>query len=139
MTTVLVVDDDPSIRLVLRVELTAEGYDVVEAADGAEALARIDEWSPSVVLLDLMMPGVDGWEVLRALEGKEEPPVIVISALATEEGLHVAQALGLGAIDYVAKPFEPGHLVSLIDAILRVDQAERDEYRRIRLSRASGA
>lgn len=135
MSTVLVVDDDAAIRLVLRVELTAEGHEVIEAANGEEALARIDEWSPDLVLLDLMMPVLDGWEVLRRREGMAEPPIIVVSALATDDGRHVAEALRLGAVDYLSKPFEPGQLIELSNAVLRVDQAERDEYRRRKLSR----
>ena len=77
MATILVVDDDDAIRLVLRIELVAEGHEVVEAGDGREALARLDEWHPDVVLLDLMMPVMDGWEVLHALEAMtDRPPVL---------------------------------------------------------------
>jgi DNA-binding response OmpR family regulator len=140
VATILVVDDDSAIRLVLRIELTAEGHDVLEAADGREALERIAEWHPDLLLLDLMMPVMDGWEVLRELEGDDTaPPIVIISALATDAGGHVAATLRLGALDYIAKPFEPGHLVAFVDAVLRVDEDERDEYRRVRLERVSGS
>jgi CheY-like chemotaxis protein len=136
VATILVVDDDDAIRLVLRIELVAEGHEVVEAGDGREALARLEEWHPDIVLLDLMMPVMDGWEVLHALEPvPERPPVLVISALASEGGEHVREALRLGALDYIAKPFEPAFLVDIIDAVLKVDDAEHEEYRRQRLER----
>jgi DNA-binding response OmpR family regulator len=81
---------------------------------------------------------MDGWEVLRALERADgAPPILVISALASESGEHVVEALRLGALDYIAKPFEPAFLVDLVDAVLRVDEAEREQYRRERLERVN--
>jgi DNA-binding response OmpR family regulator len=136
VATILVVDDDPAIRLLLRMELNAEGHDVLEAGDGAEAIERMAQWSPELVLLDLMMPGVDGWQVLRSLDGRIEPPVVIISAKPAT-GSHVAEALELGAIDYVPKPFDAGHIAALCDAVLKVDATERAEYRRIKLALAN--
>jgi DNA-binding response OmpR family regulator len=136
LATILVVDDDPAIRLLLRMELSAEGNEVVEASDGEEALERIEASAPDLVLLDLMMPGVDGWHVLRRLQGRDEPPVIVISAKPAS-GTHVVETLQLGALDYVPKPFDAGHVTALVDAVLRVDAEERAEYRRIKLDLAT--
>ncbi len=136
MTRVLVVDDDPDIRLLLRFELAAEGHAVIEAGNGEEALAALADGDIDLVLLDMMMPVLDGWGVLRALDPNQAPPVVVITALASDGDRHVLDLLGLGAIDVIAKPFDPGWLIRLVDAVLLVDHGERDEYRQRRLSRA---
>lgn len=136
MSTVLVVDDDPDIRLLLRLELSAEGHQIVEAGDGEAALAALEEEPVDLVVLDLMMPVVDGWEVLRALDPGSAPPVVVITALASDGDRHVAELLELGALDVIAKPFDPGWLVRLANAVLLVEPDERDEYRQRRLARA---
>jgi DNA-binding response OmpR family regulator len=133
---VLVVDDDPDIRLLFRLELSAEGHRVGEAADGAEALAAIAAEVPDLVLLDIMMPNVDGWQVLRELDPETGPPVVVVTALASADGRHVEELLELGALDVIAKPFEPDWLVRLCDAVMLVDPPERAEYRNARLERA---
>lgn len=135
MSRVLVVDDDPDIRLLLRYELSAEGHEILEAGNGQEALAVLAEGGVELVLLDMMMPILDGWGVLRSLDLDEAPPVVVITALASEGDRHVVELLQLGAVDVIAKPFDPGWLVRLVDAVLLVDLGERDEYRRRRLSR----
>lgn len=135
MSTVLVVDDDPDIRLLLRLELSAEGHQIVEAGDGEAALAALEEEPVDLVVLDLMMPVVDGWEVLRALDPGSAPPVVVITALASDGDRHVAELLELGALDVIAKPFDPGWLVRLANAVLLVEPDERDEYRQRRLAR----
>lgn len=136
MSTILVVDDDADIRLLLRLELSAEGHHILEAGDGAEALAALGAEQPDLVLLDMMMPVVDGWEVLKTVDHATAPPIVVITALATEGDRHVAEVLDLGAIDVISKPFDPGWLVRLIDAVLLVEPGERAEYRRRRLARA---
>lgn len=136
MTRLLVVDDDPDIRLLLRFELAAEGHDIVEAGNGEQALAALEAGSIDLVLLDMMMPVLDGWAVLRALDPRTAPPIVVITALASDGDRHVTELLELGAIDVIAKPFDPGWLVRLVDAVLLVEPEERDEYRRRRLSRA---
>ena len=136
MTRLLVVDDDPDIRLLLRFELAAEGHDIVEAGNGQQALDLLESGSIDLMLLDMMMPVLDGWAVLRAVDPATAPPIVVITALASDGDRHVAELLELGAIDVIAKPFDPGWLVRLVDAVLLVEPEERDEYRRRRLSRA---
>lgn len=138
MSRVLVVDDDADIRLLLRFELAAEGHDIAEAGNGEEALAAIDAGGVDLVLLDMMMPVMDGWAVLRAVDPASVPPIVVITALASDGDRHVGDLLDLGAVDVIAKPFDPGMLVRLVDAVLLVDADERDEYRRRRLARARG-
>jgi DNA-binding response OmpR family regulator len=135
MSRVLVVDDDADIRLLLRYELAAEGHDILEAGNGEEALAALAAGSIDLVLLDMMMPVLDGWGVLAAIDGAAAPPIVVITALASDGDRHVVDLLGLGPIDVIAKPFDPGWLVRLVDAVLLVEPSERDEYRRRRLSR----
>ena len=139
MSTILVVDDDADIRLLLRLELAAEGHHILEAGDGAEALAVLEAERPDLMLLDMMMPVLDGWEVLQAVDHATAPPIVVITALASDGDRHVVEVLDLGAIDVIAKPFDPGWLVRLVDAVLLVEPDEREEYRRRRLARAQRA
>jgi two-component system OmpR family response regulator len=134
--TVLVVDDDPDIRLLLRLELETEGHQITEAGDGAEALASIDAARPDLVLLDMMMPVLDGWGFLKEIDPTTAPPVVVITALASNGDRHVVEAIEHGAIDVIAKPFDPGWLVRLVDAVLLVEPGEQEEYRQRRLARA---
>ncbi|MET4705788.1 response regulator transcription factor [Frigoribacterium sp. UYMn621] len=119
MQKVLVVDDEPQIRTVLRGYLEAEGYDVAEAADGAEALAALREDPPALVLLDVMLPGIDGLEVLRQLRGFSDAYVILVTARAEEVDKLVG--LGVGADDYVTKPFSPREVTARVKAMLRRD------------------
>jgi DNA-binding response OmpR family regulator len=135
VSRILVVDDDPDIRLLLRLELSAEGHQILEAGDGREALEVHEREAPDLVLLDMMMPVLDGWGVLQALDPATSSPVVVITAMASEGDRHVVELLELGAVDVVAKPFDPGWLLRLVDAVLLVDADERDEYRRRRLGR----
>jgi DNA-binding response OmpR family regulator len=136
MSRILVVDDQEDIRLLLRIELSADGHQITEAADGEQALAAIEAHRPDLVLLDIMMPVLDGWEVLRRLDASTSPPVVVVTGMASSEGRHVAELLELGALDVVRKPFDPGWLLELVEAVLLVDPDEREEYRRRRLSHA---
>ncbi len=136
MSTILVVDDDADIRLLLRLELPAEGHQITEAADGAQALAALGSERPDLVLLDMMMPVLDGWGVLEAVDPDTAPPIVVITALATVGDRHIAEILDKGAMDVIAKPFDPGWLIRLVDAVLLVEPDEREEYRRHRLARA---
>ena len=136
MSTILVVDDDADIRLLLRLELAAEGHHIVEAGDGEEALRVIEGQPPDLVLLDIMMPVLDGWGVLAALDAATAPPVVVMTALASDGDRHVTDLLEQGALDVIAKPFDPGWLVRLADAVLLVEPEEREEYRRRRLARS---
>ena len=119
MQKVLVVDDEPQIRTVLRGYLEAEGYDVAEAADGAEALAALRDDPPALVLLDVMLPGIDGLEVLRQLRSFSDAYVILVTARAEEVDKLVG--LGVGADDYVTKPFSPREVTARVKAMLRRD------------------
>ena len=133
MSHLLVVDDDPDIRLLLRLALSAEGHHIVEAADGHQALQALVGVAPDLVVLDLMMPVLDGWGFLDALDLATAPPVVVITAFASEGDRHVTELLERGALDVIAKPFDPGWLAELIEAVLLVGPHEREEYRRRRL------
>lgn len=136
MSSILIVDDDADIRLLLRLELSAEGHHIVEAHDGEVALAAIEADRPDLVVLDMMMPVLDGWGVLDALDIDAAPPIVVITAMASDGDRHIADLLEKGALDVIAKPFDPGWLVRLVDAVLLVENDEREEYRRRRLARA---
>jgi DNA-binding response OmpR family regulator len=138
MSRVLVVDDDPDIRLLLRLELSGQGHDVVEAGNGEEALSALAADAVDLMLLDLMMPVLDGWGVLQALGDGDGPPIVVITAFASAGDAHVIDLLQRGAVDVVAKPFDLGWLAGLVHAVVLVEPSERDEYRRRRLSRALG-
>ena len=136
MTKVLVIDDEAPIRLLCRVNLEAEGIDVVEAPDGPAGIERAKEERPDVILLDVMMPGLDGWRVAEEL--LEDPatsaiPIVFLTARA--ELRDRARGLDLGGLDYVTKPFNPVDLAPLIrDLIVRVEGGEREELRRAKLS-----
>jgi DNA-binding response OmpR family regulator len=136
MSRILVVDDDPDIRLLLRLELAAEGHEILEAGDGEAALAAVLNQGPDVVLLDMMMPVLDGWEVLRAVDPATAPPIIVVTALTTRDSEHLVDLLELGAFDVVTKPFDPGWLVELVANALSLDAPGRDRHRRQRLDEA---
>jgi DNA-binding response OmpR family regulator len=135
MARILVVDDDPDIRLLLRLELSAEGHTIVEAGDGQAALAELQRAPADLMLLDIMMPVLDGWGVLRSLD-HTAPPVVVVTALATHDNQHLEEMLGLGAVDVVVKPFDPGWLVDLVDQVCALDEAGRAAHRAARLSDA---
>ncbi len=136
MSRVLVVDDDPDIRLLLRLELAAEGHEILEAGDGDAALAAITRRAPDVILLDMMMPVIDGWEVLRALDPTTAPPVVVVTAMTTRDQQHLVDLFELGAFDVVAKPFDPGWLVELVSTALALDGPGRAAHRQGRLDAA---
>lgn len=113
----LVVDDDPRIRMLVRVNLEARGYDVQEAATGSEAIALMEHTIPSLVILDLVMPGMSGDEVCTWIRERSDVPVIVLSAY-NEEDLKV-RALDAGADDYVTKPFAQEEFMARIRAVMR--------------------
>jgi CheY-like chemotaxis protein len=109
--SVLVVDDETVMQGLLQDILSSEGYDVALASNGQEGLERISELHPDLVVLDLMMPVLDGWAVLRALEGQSDvPPVIVLSASANLKGT-AERAVARGAYACFAKPFDLGALL----------------------------
>lgn len=117
MARVLVVDDDVTVREVVVSYLRAGGHSVVEAADGLEALRAMRSDPADLVVLDLMMPGIDGLEVCRRLRAAGDVPIIMLTALGAE----VDRVVGLesGADDYVTKPFSPRELVLRVEALLR--------------------
>jgi two-component system, OmpR family, alkaline phosphatase synthesis response regulator PhoP len=131
MTKVLVIDDEAPIRLLCRVNLEAEGMNVIEAADGPSGLDKARDESPDVILLDVMMPGLDGWRVAEQLLDDERTvriPIIFLTARA--EFRDRARGLDIGGIDYVTKPFNPLELAPLVEGLLeRIDRGEKDELR----------
>jgi DNA-binding response OmpR family regulator len=137
VTRVLVVDDDAPIRLLCRVNLEAEGMEVIEAADGTDGLEKARSASPDVVLLDVMLPKLDGWRVAEAL--LEDPttgeiPIVFLTARA--ELRDQARGLELGGIDYITKPFNPVELADVIRELLdRVSRGEHTSLRREKLAR----
>jgi len=117
MATVLVVDDDPKIRDLLRLYVGREGHRVVFAADGAEALRAAHHQSLDLILLDVMLPGVDGLEVCRQLRDESDVPIVLLTARSGDSDKVLG--LDLGADDYVVKPFSPRELMARIRAQLR--------------------
>jgi DNA-binding response OmpR family regulator len=136
MTTVLVIDDEAPIRLLCRVNLEAEGMAVLEAANGPDGLEHAKGERPDVILLDVMMPGLDGWQVAERLledDGTAGIPIVFLTARA--EFRDRARGLDVGGIDYVTKPFNPLELAPLVRSLLeRLDKGERDEVRREKLA-----
>ena len=114
---ILIADDDRNICELLRIYLEKEGSTVVLAGDGEEALEKFDQEEPDIILLDVMMPRLDGWQVCRELRKKSECPIIMITAKG--ETFDKVLGLELGADDYVVKPFEPKEIVARVKAVLR--------------------
>jgi DNA-binding response OmpR family regulator len=131
VTRVLVIDDEAPIRLLCRVNLEAEGMDVLEAADGRTGLDLARDQQPDVVLLDVMMPGLDGWRVAEELlEDDRTHGIPIIFLTARAEFRDRARGLDIGGVDYVTKPFNPLDLAQLVRGLLeRIDRGERDELR----------
>ena len=128
---VLVVDDEAPIRLLCRVNLEAEGMEVVEASDGPGGLDAARAEKPDAVLLDVMMPGLDGWTVAERLLADEETrdtPIVFLTARADLRDR--ARGMDLGGIGYVTKPFNPVELASLVrDVVSAVERGERERIR----------
>ena len=117
MAKVLIVDDDPAIRDVLRFALAHAGFEVVEAEDGRSALERFAAAAPDLVVLDVMLPGIDGIEVCRALRRQSAVPILFLSA--KEDEIDRVVGLEIGGDDYIGKPFSPRELVARVKALLR--------------------
>ena len=136
MPRVLVIDDEAPIRLLCRVNLEAAKIEVSEAVDGKSGLEVARAERPDVILLDVMMPGMDGWQVFEQLlqdESTAKIPIVFLTARA--ELRDQARGLELGGIDYVTKPFNPLNLAPLIEDLLaRVERGEEQELRRERLA-----
>jgi DNA-binding response OmpR family regulator len=134
MARVLIVDDEPDILLMLRVNLEAQGYETAMAADGETALQRMGEEHFDLMLLDVMMPVMDGWGVLDNLQRHPDPPrVVVVSAKTSDRD--VARALGAGAVDYLTKPFSTNELSALVADVLTLDDERAEVHRQERLAR----
>jgi DNA-binding response OmpR family regulator len=135
-TRVLVIDDEAPIRLLCRVNLEAENMEVLEAADGPAGLEKARSETPDVILLDVMMPGLDGWRVAEELLDDERTagiPIVFLTARA--ELRDRARGIDLGGVDYVTKPFNPVELAPLVrDLLQRVSRGERDALRREKLT-----
>ncbi len=136
MTKVLVIDDEAPIRLLCRVNLEAEGMEVIEAPDGPSGVDKAREERPDVILLDVMMPGLDGWRVAQQLfEDDRTVRIPIIFLTARAEFRDRARGLDIGGVDYVTKPFNPLELAPLVQSLLdRLDRGERDELRAEKLA-----
>src|SRR5918994_1513905 len=136
VTRVLVIDDEPPIRLLCRVNLEAEGMEVLEARDGPGGLEQARAERPDVILLDVMMPGLDGWAVAEELiddDATRDIPIVFLTARA--ELRDRARGLELGGVDYVTKPFNPTELAPLVQGLIeRVERGEREEIRKERIA-----
>ena len=122
---ILLVDDDPNIRHLVHLYLDKAGFDVIEAARGDEGLAAFKREAPALLLLDVMLPGMDGLDVLREVRKLSKVPVIMLTA--KDETFDKVLGLELGADDYITKPFENKELVARVKAVLRRSPAEAEE------------
>ncbi len=122
---VLVVDDEESVRELIELYLKKEGFEVIHAREGKEALRLNGEHHPDLIILDLMLPGLDGWEVCRQIRSTSKVPIIMLTARSEEVDRIVG--LELGADDYVVKPFSPRELVARAKAILRRGMSAAEE------------
>ena len=125
VSTVLIVEDDPHTVEVVRLYLRRDGHQVITAADGQEGLRLAREARPDLVVLDLMLPGIDGIEVCRLLREESEVPIVMLTARVEEEDR--LTGLDLGADDYVTKPFSPRELAARIRAVLRRSARDVDD------------
>lgn len=125
MYNILVCDDEKDIVSALRIYLTAEGYRVFEAGNGAEALEVIDREDIHLVLLDVMMPGMDGWQVLKAVRKSSNIPIIMVTA--RDETFDKVLGLELGADDYITKPFDSKEMAARVKAVLRRTMGQTEE------------
>ena len=133
---VLVIDDEAPIRLLCRVNLEAEGMDVLEAEDGPSGIAAAARELPDAILLDVMMPGLDGWNVAQQLlEDANTSGIPIIFLTARAEFRDRARGLDIGGVDYITKPFNPLELAPLVQRLLdRIHRGERDDLRAEKLS-----
>jgi DNA-binding response OmpR family regulator len=130
----LVIDDEAPIRLLCRVNLEAEGVEVLEAADGTTGLEIAKREKPDAILLDVMMPGLDGWNVAERLLSEEETGAIPIIFLTARADLRDrVRGMDAGGLDYVTKPFNPVELASLVREV--VDAVARGEREQLRTER----
>jgi two-component system response regulator ResD len=125
---ILVVDDEWNMRNLLRIYLIKEGFEVKEAASGYEALSMMKQHSFDLMILDVMMPGMDGWQVCKAIRGTQTIPILMLTARSeTKDKVH---GLGIGADDYLTKPFESEELLARVFSLLRrsmISQAQKPQ------------
>jgi len=135
--TTLVIDDEPPIRLLCRVNLEAEGMRVLEAADGRTGIELAQNEQPNAILLDVMMPGMDGWAVAEQLlqdERTAQIPIIFLTARADLRDR--ARGMDLGGLEYITKPFNPVELATLVqEVVTAVERGEREQLRTERIAR----
>jgi two-component system OmpR family response regulator len=117
MAPILIVDDDPYIRELVRVFMLNEGFDVIEASDGAEALQQLETVQVDMVIMDIMMPNMDGWELCKELREHYDIPLLMLTAKG--ETSQKVKGFELGADDYLVKPFEPVELAMRVKALLK--------------------
>ena len=117
MSKILVVDDDPHIRELVRVFLGRDGFEVIEASDGVEALLKLDSLKADLAVIDVMMPYMDGWELCRELRATFDIPILMLTAKA--ETVDKLKGFQAGTDDYLIKPFEPLELVARVNALLK--------------------
>ncbi|MBI4310804.1 MAG: response regulator transcription factor [Chloroflexi bacterium] len=123
-TKVLVIDDEESLAALVKAVLEGEGYKVAKAADGKEGLKAFYTFRPELVVLDVLMPAMDGWQVLERIREVSETPVIMLTALGQEH--QIVKGLKGGAADYMVKPFRTAELVARVEAALRKSHAAPD-------------
>ena len=129
--SVLIVEDDPNIRELLQLYLEKDGYAVTLAADGGQGMEKFRAIKPDLVLLDVMMPVMDGWAVCKAIRAEGNTPVIMLTAKGETDDK--VQGLKAGADDYVTKPFEMKELLARIEAVLRRTDRNCEENKQRRL------
>jgi DNA-binding response OmpR family regulator len=117
MSTILIVDDDPNLRELSRVFLQNEGFDTYEAAHGIEALSMLEQLKVDLVILDIMMPEMDGWELCRQLRSFYDFPILMLTAIG--ETSQKLKGFQMGTDDYLVKPFEPLELIARVKALLK--------------------
>ena len=122
---ILIVDDDENIAELISLYLTKECFDTMIVHDGEEALKAFDQYHPSLILLDLMLPGIDGYQVCREIRSRSQTPIIMLSAKG--EVFDKVLGLELGADDYIMKPFDSKEMVARVRAVLRRYQPVRQE------------
>ena len=123
--SILIVDDEARMRKIVSDFLSVQGYPIMEAADGVEALEKFDDKTVALVILDVMMPRMDGWQTCRELRKKSKVPIIMLTA----RGEEIDELVGfdMGADEYISKPFSPRILVARVEAILRRSSEQNDE------------
>jgi len=128
---ILIIDDDESLVQLLRYRLEQEGFQVLAASDGVEGLGVLERQRPNLVLLDLMLPGMDGWETCRQIRESSDVPIIMLTALSRNRD--IVHGLEAGADDYVTKPFRNSELIARVHAVLRRGQKPLQERVTVRI------